>query len=85
MVLKSAVVRSLDSTILENYWLASNLLFLGQVIKLVLVSQLQNSMDGRCYLDPFQSGYGLETAMVTRRQGRVNVFLLVLLDLSAIV
>lgn len=42
---------------LDNYWLVQNLPFLGKVVELHRVSQLQRVLDEADYLGPFQSGW----------------------------
>lgn len=43
---------SLDHTISNNYWPVSNLLFLGKLLELVMVSQFQWVLDETEYMDP---------------------------------
>lgn len=59
---------SVDPTILDIFYLLSNLCFLGKVVEKVVAQKPQRNLDEVDFQDPFQSGfspgYGTEKALV---------------------
>lgn len=56
---------SLGTTILDNFWLVSNLPLWGKMIEKVVAQQLQSILEEANYLDPFQLWFGSEMQIVS--------------------